>query len=77
MSNSAVMETAQAGIEAAYARGYKAGAARQREAWANWFDSLPTGLKDAIQRKRRGAVIENTWHKNGSLTLKVPAAPHE
>jgi len=43
------------GPEQAVRAAYYEGVASQREAWANWFDSLPKGLKDAIQRKRQGA----------------------
>jgi hypothetical protein len=74
MSSSAVLETAKSGIDAAHMRGYKAGVARQRKAWSNWFNSLPQDLQDAIQQHRHGGDITATRQKNGSLTLKVSPA---
>lgn len=63
------------GTEEALRAAYLEGAAAQRIAWAKWFDSLPKGLRDAIQRHKKGAQIQNTWHEDGSLTLKIKAAP--
>lgn len=74
MTTSAQLETAKAGMEAAHARGYKAGIARQREAWSAWFHALPQDLQDAIQQHRLGGDIKATRHKNGSLTLKITPA---
>ena len=63
------------GPEQAVESAYREGAAAQRMAWAKWFESLPIGLQAAVQQHRQGGHIDATWHKNGSLTVKVSAAP--
>jgi hypothetical protein len=65
-------------IDAAQKRGFKEGYSRAREGWALWHSRLPMPLQVALTAQAVSPdSITYTQHKNGSLTIKVIAAPSE
>jgi hypothetical protein len=76
MSTSARNTIANNANTQAHERGYKQGQVQQREAWKAWYSNLPHPLQVAlVTQKVSPESITFTQHKNGSLTIKVIAAP--
>jgi hypothetical protein len=77
-ASAAVNTVANQANTSAQQRGYDMGFKKARQGWALWHSRLPMPLQVALAAHAISPdSITFTKHKNGSLTIKVIAAPSE